>query len=102
MTASRTMLLLALSGALLAMGGCKRLTGAGNCNKPQLYAQAQGVPALRIPLGLDAPDTRGALRIPELNEPEAPRAAGDPCLDEPPPYVTPAPAAPPAGSPVAR
>jgi 2-oxoglutarate decarboxylase len=71
------------------LSGCGRFSGS-NCNKPQMYAQAQSVPALKVPAGLDAPDTRAALRIPELNEPEAPRGAGDPCLEMPPPYSAPA------------
>jgi uncharacterized lipoprotein len=76
---------LAIAVALLALPGCKRFTSA-NCEKPQLYAAAQDQPPLRIPGGLDAPNTRGALKIPELNEPEAPRVKGDPCLDTPPRY----------------
>jgi len=57
-----------------------------DCNTPQVYGQAASSPALRIPAGLDALNTRGALRIPELNEPEAPRKLTDACLDEPPKY----------------
>ena len=71
--------------ALLALPGCKRFTTA-NCDKPQLYAAAEDLPPLRIPGGLDAPNTRGSLKIPELNEVEVPRAKGDPCLDQPPRY----------------
>jgi hypothetical protein len=59
---------------------------ANSCNKPQLYEQAQGVAPLRVPAGLDAPNTRGALKIPELHEPEAPRQLTDACRDEPPKY----------------
>ena len=84
MTASRPTLCL-LIAATMVLGGCRALTGS-NCHKPQAYEQAQDLPALEIPPGLDAPDTRGALRIPALNEPEAPRGPDDPCLEEPPPY----------------
>jgi hypothetical protein len=59
-----------------------------DCNKPQVYEQAGSSPPLRIPAGLDALNTRGALRIPELREPEAPRKLTDACLDEPPKYST--------------
>ena len=76
---------LAIAVALLALPGCKRLITA-SCAKPQVYAAAQNLPPLQIPGGLDAPNTRGALKIPELNEVEAPRAKGDPCLEEPPRY----------------
>ena len=92
MTHRRLLTMAALSGVLL-LGGCHRIVG-GNCNKPQIYATAGDLPPLRIPAGLDGPDTRSALRVPELNEPEAPRSPKDPCLDEPPPIATsPAPAA---------
>jgi uncharacterized lipoprotein len=76
-------------GTLALLGGCKRLLGA-NCNKPQVYATADSLPPLHIPVGLDAPDTRGALHVPELNEPEAPRGPKVACLDEPPPFTPPA------------
>jgi hypothetical protein len=42
-----------------------------------------------VPPGLDAPDTRNALPIPPLSEPERPRKAEDPCLDAPPKYSVP-------------
>jgi len=71
--------------ACLALGACRH--GPAACTKPGVYAEAQSVPPLRIPTGLQAPDTRGALRIPELTEPEAPRAADSPCLDQPPRYA---------------
>jgi uncharacterized lipoprotein len=70
-----------------------------SCHKTQVYEEAKSVPPLRIPVGLDGIDTRGALKIPELNEPEPPPPAVDaPCLDEPPVLVVPAtaPARPPA------
>jgi uncharacterized lipoprotein len=82
---------LLVSGVALLAGCSSRMFTGGNCNKTQAYADAGNLSPLRIPVGLDAPDTRAALRIPELNEPEAPRAAGSPCLEEPPAFVTPAP-----------
>ncbi|MEP7313871.1 MAG: hypothetical protein ABI859_14910 [Pseudomonadota bacterium] len=82
-TARTTFLTLAV--ALLVLPGCKRFTTA-NCEKPQVYAAAETLPPLRIPGGLDSPNTRAALKIPELNEVEVPRVKGDPCLDEPPRY----------------
>jgi hypothetical protein len=74
-----------LLAATLVLAGCRNSPG-GNCTKPGLYTQAQSIAPLRIPAGLDAPDTRGALRVPDLNEPEVPRAADSPCLDQPPRY----------------
>ncbi len=71
---------------LLLLGGCKALRGGGSCNKPQPYMAARSVPPLKIPQGLDAPDTASALKLPTLNEPVAPRSKKDPCLDEPPSF----------------
>jgi len=72
--------------AVLALPGCKRLT-KNDCNKPQGYEQSQSVAPLRTPVGLDALNTRGALKIPDLREPEAPpRKLTDACLDAPPKY----------------
>jgi uncharacterized lipoprotein len=82
----RSKLILALSLSLV-LGGCKHFTGGG-CNKPDGYAGAEDLPPLRIPTGLDGPDTRGALRIPQLNEPEAPRDSKGACLEDPPPITT--------------
>ena len=89
MTKTRVVLMAALAGSMVLAGGCKRLVG-GNCNKPQAYAAAEQLPPLRIPAGLDGLDTRAAMKIPELNEPEAPRGPKDPCLDAPPPASAPA------------
>lgn len=94
MTTNRFPLICILLAASLVLGGCRALGGSASCRKPQLYEQAQDLPALRIPAGLDAPDTRGALRIPALNEPETPRGPDDPCLDEPPQFSNAPPAAP--------
>jgi hypothetical protein len=78
-----TALLLALSA--LALPGCRSL--GSSCHDPQLYATAQTTRPLGIPPGLDAPDTRNALQIPELKEPAPPpRKPGQPCLDAPPQY----------------
>lgn len=74
-------LLLALgTGALLLAGGCKSLS----CNNPEAYASAQEYPPLKMPVGLDGPDTTQALAIPALNEPEVPRASDAACLEDPP------------------
>jgi uncharacterized lipoprotein len=71
------------------MSGCHAFGGASAraCHGPQPYQKAQSVPPLKIPPGMDAPDTTGALRLPTLNEPPpAPRKGKQPCLDEPPPF----------------
>jgi uncharacterized lipoprotein len=74
------------AGVFLLLGGCKAMRGGGACNKPQPYMGAKSVPPLKIPQGLDAPDTASALKLPTLNEPVAPRSKKDPCLDEPPSF----------------
>ncbi len=74
---------------LLLLGGCKSVFGPKSCHKPQVYEEAKNMPPLRTPAGLDAIDTRQALKIPELREPEAPRPTDGPCLDEPPQLVVP-------------
>ena len=70
-------------------GGCHifRNANAKACHNPQPYQKAQTVAPLKIPSGLDPPDTTNALRLPTLNEPPPPPRKGkEPCLDEPPPY----------------
>lgn len=69
----------------LALQGCRAL--GSSCYEPPPYTTAESAPPLEIPSGLDAPDTRNALRIPELKEPAPPpRKPGQPCLDAPPRY----------------
>jgi uncharacterized lipoprotein len=61
-----------------------------SCHRKQTYMAATSVPPLKIPAGLDTPDTTNALHIPPLNEPAAPPRKGkDPCLDEPPSFKAP-------------
>ena len=80
----------------LPLAGCQALKSRANsCHNKQPYMVAAGVPPLKIPPGLDVPDTTNALHIPELKEPAPPPRKGkDPCLDEPPPYKVAKPATP--------
>jgi uncharacterized lipoprotein len=81
---------------LALLSGCSWF-GSKSCHKPQVYEEARTAPPLRIPEGMDGIDTRGALKIPELKEPEPLRPAENaPCLDEPPALVPPAAPRPPA------
>lgn len=65
---------------------------AYSCHKKQVYQAATSVAPLKVPAGLDAPDTTNALHLPQLNEPEPPPRKGQqPCLDEPPPFKVPKP-----------
>jgi uncharacterized lipoprotein len=78
-----------LAVLLFPAGGCHvvRAINAAACHDVQGYQKQTSVPQLRIPAGLDAPDTTNALRLPTLNEPAAPpRRSKAPCLDYPPPF----------------
>jgi len=81
--------ILLLLPLLPLVDGCHMFRGASAkaCHSPQPYQKAQSVPPLKIPAGLDAPDTTNALHLPALNEPPPPpRKGSQPCLDEPPPF----------------
>lgn len=77
--------------ALLGLAGCQHLRNiGGSCHDVKPYMKAGSIAPLKIPPGLDAPDTASALRIPALNTPAPPlRKKTDPCLDEPPPFNVP-------------
>ena len=87
---SRVALALGLIVAMAALAGCSRFHRGGitKCREPALPASLANGAGLQLPPGLDAPDARGAVRIPELNEPEQPRGKKDPCLSAPPSYKT--------------
>jgi uncharacterized lipoprotein len=83
-----------LAVALLGLAGChplQRLRNAGAaCHEIKPYMRAASVAPLKIPPGLDTPDTASALHIPPLNAPAPPaRKKTDPCLDQPPPFNVP-------------
>lgn len=75
---------------LLAAGvlvGCKAFSPTyEDCAADQPYHSAREVPPLRVPEGLDMPNTRNALVIPEVTAPERPLDGR--CIDAPPPYRT--------------
>lgn len=74
--------------ATVAFTGCKsRLESCHQSNKD--YAGAKDLPPLTAPPGLEAPNTRNALKVPPLATPERVRAKNEPCLDIPPPFSTP-------------
>ncbi|MGH8138800.1 MAG: hypothetical protein ACREVV_11485 [Steroidobacteraceae bacterium] len=85
--------LLGLMAVLVGLAGCHPLRAIRNagrsCRDNQAYVKATSIAPLRIPAGMDSPDTTNALHIPALNEPEPPRRnPKDPCLDEPPAFRT--------------
>jgi uncharacterized lipoprotein len=79
---------------MLAVGlsGCHTLHSlTHSCGKDiDGYTKATSVPSIRVPLGMDPPDTKSGLAIPALNEPAPPpRGPNDPCLEEPPKFSEP-------------
>ena len=92
-----------LCGLVLLTGvtACKSpLEGCSQSNKD--YAGAQEVPPLQAPTGLEAPNTRNALKVPPLNTPERVRGPNEPCLDTPPPYSASKPVTPPPAEPAKK
>jgi uncharacterized lipoprotein len=68
------------------LSGCGLLPDAySGCEEVRPYQSAKDEGKLRVPAGADLPDTRNALKIPELKNPELPREPGS-CLEHPPPY----------------
>jgi hypothetical protein len=70
------------AACLAGITGCKSLT----CNAPPAYGNADSIPPLQTPVGLEAPDTRAGLKVPELSTPGRPRTGAEGCLDDPPSY----------------
>jgi hypothetical protein len=85
----------ALATCALALGGCSLFHSKSDGDKPvrcsdaKLLSEPVNHPPLKVPDGMDAPNTAGSVVIPPLNEPEHPRAPTDPCLSSPPDYGTP-------------
>jgi uncharacterized lipoprotein len=88
---ARALALAATTLLLLAQGGCSwmhRGKHSARCREPAVGGEAKNLPPLKMPPGLDAPDTRNAIKVPPLNEPERPRGPSDPCLSQPPSFKT--------------
>ena len=91
----RALILMPVLMATVITAGCnpfRRHSSASElCKLPEGYSQAKEAKSLTIPAGLESPDTRNALRVPDLSTPETPpRTHGQGCLDEPPAYTLPA------------
>jgi hypothetical protein len=88
----RAVALVCMLGMLAVLSGCSRFhRGEQKCREPAIPAGLSNGDSLAVPPGLDPLDTRGAVVIPALKEPEAPRSARDPCLSAPPAYKIPQP-----------
>jgi uncharacterized lipoprotein len=74
--------------AATLLGGCARILHgfAPDCHKPQEYQRAAQMPPLKVPAGLDTPNTQGALVIPTVELSAPPPGRHDACLDAPPRY----------------
>jgi uncharacterized lipoprotein len=84
---SKRAIRMAWLAAALPLGGCGWLPDAySGCEEARPYQSARQGEPLRVPAGADLPDTRNALRIPDLKTPELPREPGS-CIEHPPPYA---------------
>lgn len=78
---------LVIAAAVLCTGCARLLRGfAPDCHKPQEYQRAVQKPPLKVPPGLDTPNTQGALVIPTVDVVPPPPGPRDTCLDAPPRY----------------
>jgi len=77
-----------LSLAALALSGCswRHRNRVSSCRENTVVTEAKNLPALKVPPGLDTPDTRNAIKVPELAEPERAHSKHEPCLSRPPSY----------------
>jgi hypothetical protein len=72
---------------------------AVSCHERPFAGNADIRPALKVPDGLSAPDTRNAVKIPELKVSDRERPTTQPCLSMPPKFFA---KAPPATTPPAK
>jgi opacity protein-like surface antigen len=76
--------------ALLAGSGCAWMRhghkSAPKCHDPPVTGDTRNFPPLRVPAGLDAPDTRNAIKVPPLPETASARLPDEPCLTDPPSF----------------
>jgi uncharacterized lipoprotein len=84
MSVDRVLMLVAASAL---MSGC-HLFGKLNpdCHSRQEYQHALSAPPLKVPSGLDSPNTAGALVIPTVADVPPPPGPKDACYDVPPRY----------------
>jgi uncharacterized lipoprotein len=84
MNFDRVLLLVVASTALC---GCHIFSKLNpDCHTNQEYQHAVSAPPLKVPPGLDSPNTQGALVIPTVGAVPPPPGPKDSCLDLPPRY----------------
>ena len=74
----------------------------GCTEKPFRWQRDLDEPPLKVPEGLERPDTRNAIKIPPLEYTRDACGKSEPCLDQPPSFATGSPAGPSAGRCVRR
>ena len=84
MSLDRVLVLIAASAL---MSGCHLFTKLNpDCHTKQEYQHALSAPPLKVPAGLDSPNTAGALAIPPVTDVPPPPGPKDTCYDVPPRY----------------
>jgi uncharacterized lipoprotein len=79
--------ILVLIAAVSALSGCHLFSKLNpDCHSAQEYQHALSAPPLKVPAGLDSPNTAGALVIPPVTDAPPPPGPNDQCLDIPPRY----------------
>jgi uncharacterized lipoprotein len=85
MSLDRVLILIA---AAALTSGCHLFTKlTPDCHVPQEYQRAGQVAPLKVPAGLDSPNTQGAMVIPAVALAPPPPGKKDTCLDVPPRYL---------------
>jgi uncharacterized lipoprotein len=72
--------------AATLVGGCHMFSRVAECHRAQEYQRAPQLQPLKVPAGLDTPNTQGALVIPTVEVAPPPPGPHDACLDAPPRY----------------
>lgn len=76
-----------LIAATALLSGCHLFSKLNpDCHAPQEYLHAGQIAPLKVPPGLDSPNTQGALVIPTVELAPPPPGPKDACLDVPPRY----------------
>ena len=79
--------ILMLAGAGTLVSGCHLFTKLNpDCHTRQEYQRAASSPPLKVPTGLDSPNTAGALVIPPVSDAPPPPGPKEACYDVPPRY----------------
>jgi uncharacterized lipoprotein len=98
---SCALLLPLLSGCALYNRVFHRHRDPASCSERPFIGNTDSRPPLQVPAGMSAPDTRNAIKIPQLPAASAELPKSEPCLARPPPYYSKPPPAKPAPPPPA-